>query len=79
MNQGRVQQHLPSANGYLTKLANPVEEKLRLRRKHIPGVHTGTTYPPKSSPYALNTNGHTKQVNWLNQLLNWVDLPDKQN
>lgn len=47
--------------------------------KNVPGVHTRMTYPAKLNPLALNTKGHTKQVNWLNQLLNWLDLTDKQN
>ena len=77
--QGRIQQHLPSVNGYPTKLACPVKEKPRLRGKNVPGVHTGATYPSKSSLSALNTKRHTKQVNRLNQLSNWVDLPYNRN
>ena len=42
-------------------------------------MHTRVTYPPKSSLSALNTKGHTKQANRLNQTSDWVDLPYKQN
>ena len=51
----------------------PIKEKHKLRGENVPSVHTGVTYPPKLSPQALNTNGQTKQANWLNRLLDWVD------
>ena len=34
--QGRVQQHLPYANGYPIKLVYPIKEKPRLRGKYVP-------------------------------------------
>ena len=77
--QGRVQQHLLSVNGYPTKLAYPIKEMTRLKGRNVPGVHTRATYPPKSNLLAVNTKGHIKQANWLNQLSNWVALPSKHN
>ena len=54
-----------------------VKEKPRLRGKNVPSVYNGVTYTPKLSPSALHTKGHSKQVNRLNRLSNWVDLPYK--
>ena len=84
MNQFRVESNniFPLQQGTPTKLACPIKEKYKWRvgrDGNVPSVHTGATYPPKLSPWAVNTKGYTKQANWLNWLLNRIDLPYKRN
>ena len=43
----------------------------------VPDLHNGVTYPPKLNLSAHNTKCLIKQVNSLDWLSNWVDLPYK--
>ena len=71
MNQLKVESNNTSSlqQGTPTKLACLVKEKPKLRGKYIPGVYTGATDSPKSSPSTHNRKGDTKtQTNELAEL-----------
>ena len=71
MNQLKVESNNTSSlqQGTPTKLACFVKEKPKLRGKYIPGVYTGATYSPKSSPSTHNRKSDTKtETNELAEL-----------
>ena len=70
MNQLKVESNNTSSlqQGTPTKLACFVKEKPKLRGKYIPGVYTGATYSPKSSPSPITEKVTQKQTNELAEL-----------
>ena len=71
--QGRVQQHLPSANGYPTKFVYPVKEKLRLRGKYVPMCTLEQLALQNRTDWLLTQ----KNIILAEPLLNCVYLPYK--